>query len=400
MKSESKSPPDIIFLNQSLSPLFLEMNVAVANKIGKGVIYTGSFSDGQIGALTIHHAPKYDMKSGLSRLLAWLKYMVYVTAQCFRLSGKPFVFVSTNPPFLAFLAYLLRKCRKWDYAVLVWDIYPDVLTRFGRLSDRNLIVRLWRTVNRYAYEEAKVVITIGQQMAHTLEAYLPEASAERPILCVIPNWVDVELIRPIAPESNWFANRYNQIDKLTILYSGNIGITHDLNAVIVAAGKLKSQWDISFLLIGEGEGRGVIEEAITQNELDNVLVLDKQPYDIIPFSMSSGDVAVVSLAQGAEGLSMPSKTYFMMAAGCAILGISDPRSDLCQTIEQYNIGINVRPGDAEALAEAILRFKTDRDFLRLCRENARRTAVNCFSVEAVQRQYEDLLVPLARQERI
>lgn len=395
-----KTKPDILFLNQSQSPLFLEMNVAVADAVDSGVLYTGSFPDGQSGNLTIRNAPAYKKNSGLSRLLSWTKFMLYVTLKSVGLSGSPLVFVNTNPPLLSFLAYFLYKIRKWDYVILVWDLYPDVLVRFNVVSENNLLVRFWKFMNRRSFSHAKVIITIGDNMAETLAQYLPEDSSHQnqDNIYVIPNWVDIDFIKPIPKDENWFAEKYDQSNKLTVLYSGNMGVTHDLDTLVKAAKSLKEQPGISFLLIGRGTAKTSIEEMIENYQLDNIVLLDRQLYETIPFSMSTGDIAVVSLGKGAEGLSMPSKTYFMMAAGCAIIGISKEDSDLCRTIHKYNIGINIEPGDVDAFIEAIHLFNSDPHFLAKCRRNARCAAEKYFSIQAVSEQYQSLLIPLIKSE--
>ena len=61
--------------------------------------------------------------------------------------------------------------------------------------------------------------------------------------------------------------------------------------------------------------------------------------------MSSGHIAIVTIGTGYEGLSMPSKTYSMMATGNAILGISQPPNDLADTVARHGCGANFDPAD-------------------------------------------------------
>ena len=79
---------------------------------------------------------------------------------------------------------------------------------------------------------------------------------------------------------------------------------------------------IGGLFIG-GAGRAEeLKEAAAQNPGVG-RYLPFQPAEALPYSMTSGDIAVVTLGKGTEGISMPSKCYYMMAAGCAILGLSE-----------------------------------------------------------------------------
>jgi glycosyltransferase involved in cell wall biosynthesis len=392
--------PQIVFLNQSLDQSFLQMAAEIAETAGKCTLYTGSYESSRRGNLRIQHAPPYRNASELSRLWTWGMYLVYVTWVCLFTSGKPLLFVGTNPPFLLFLAHLLYHLRGWKYIVLVWDIYPDVLVRFGRLSEQNPIVKVWRWLNRNSLAKAQAVITISQDMARTLQAELErDDSAHRYAnIRVIPNWVDTDHVRPIPKSENWFAQQYQQVEKLTVLYSGNMGATHDLDALIKAAKRLCGMDDIAFLLIGNGPGYKAVEGAVAQQNLSNVTLLSRQPQEVVSFSMSTGDVGVVSLDRGAEGLSMPSKTYFMLAAGCALIGVSQTRSGLAQLIEEHRVGVNVVPGDVESLVAAILRFHQDRAYLRQCQINARNIATRYFSAEKAIQEYKALLLPALRSE--
>ena len=92
---------------------------------------------------------------------------------------------------------------------------------------------------------------------------------------------------------------------------------------------------------------------------------------MVPFSLATADVAMVSLEAGAEGLAFPSKALSAMAAGSALLGLSNTPSDLQGLIEQFHCGLNIKPGDVEGLVKAILTFQNNQTFMNKCRQRAR-----------------------------
>ena len=110
--------------------------------------------------------------------------------------------------------------------------------------------------------------------------------------------------------------------------------------------------------------------------------------------MTSGDVALVTLGKGTEGISMPSKCYFMMAAGCAILGVSEGDNDLKRVIEAYECGVSLTCDDSAGIAAAIRRFKEDPAYLKRLQANARKAAEEVFDTKVVNQQYMELLTPL------
>ncbi len=105
---------------------------------------------------------------------------------------------------------------------------------------------------------------------------------------------------------------------------GNLGMVHDLTVLPAVAAQLQAYPDVHFVVIGEGAGRKALEAQCARLDLSNLTFLPFQPESALPFSLAMADIGLVALAKGAEGVSMPSKTYYMMAAGSALLG-SQPR---------------------------------------------------------------------------
>ena len=125
------------------------------------------------------------------------------------------------------------------------------------------------------------------------------------------------------------------------------------------------------MIIGEGSKKKIIEQRIHQEHLSNITLLPFQPEDVLPYSLSTGDIAVMSLDRGAEGLMVPSKTYYAMAAGCALLGVVAADNELTRIIDNHGCGKKVIPGDVAGMVEAIIAFQKDQKLLAQCRKNAR-----------------------------
>jgi len=383
--------PRIVFLNQTLGQTFRQLAIDLANGVGPGVLYAGSEDAQQIGNLTIRQGPRYRSERIGSRLWTWGLYLLWVTFACLFTPGKPLLFVVSNPPFTPLVAWLLKRLRGWRYVCLVWDVYPEVLVRFGYLKEQSRIAKLWRATNRLALQNADAVITIGDRMAHTLQQGLgnPQTSIH-----VIPCWADADAIRPLPKSENAFAQQHNQVEKFTILYSGKMGATHDLDTLLHVARRWRDRDDIGFLLIGGGAKYREIERSVAEENLTNVILLPWQPEALLPSSLPTGDVAIVSLDRGVEGISMPSRTYFMMAAGCALVGLSHGENDLRDTLEAYQCGLSVEPGDVDGLEAALQHFYESPSFLASCRQNARAAAETVFSHPNIVAQYLQLLTPL------
>jgi hypothetical protein len=97
----------------------------------------------------------------------------------------------------------------------------------------------WRRINRLTWENAEAVFTLSDQMAGNLERWFDVRKTLAGKVIVIPNWADVEWIRPVAKDKNEFARKYNQAGKLTVMYSGNLGQTHDIETILGSATRPK-----------------------------------------------------------------------------------------------------------------------------------------------------------------
>jgi glycosyltransferase involved in cell wall biosynthesis len=258
--------------------------------------------------------------------------------------------------------------------MLVYDIYPDTLVTCGLLKESGLVTRLWRRMNRLAWENAEIVFTIGNRMAKNLERRFDVTKTATKGVVTIHNWADTEWIRPMAKADNEFAKKHGQVGKLTVMYSGNLGHTHDIETILAAARELNKCNSIHFMIIGEGAKRRMVEESKLENNLKNLTILPFQPESVLPISLSTADIAIITLDRGSEGLSVPSKTHYCMAAGSALLGICDENSEIAQMIARYDCGLFVKPGDKDGAVNNILNLLQNKSKLGYYRTNSRKAA--------------------------
>lgn len=363
-----------ILINQVIGPLFIDIANAFAEKEGTIELFGGQVEKTSTDlnkSIKTKLLRRYDKTTLSRRILSWGIFTIQMFFKMLFKRGKNTkVLYVTNPPLTPFIGLLFYKLFKRNYSVLVFDIYPDALVNFNFLNSESLIIKLWKRANYHLLSNAEHVFTISEFMASTIKGYYDKHDN----LVVVPNWVDSTFIKPIPKEENWFAKEHNQLDKLTILYSGNLGITHDLESLVEAANILKDREDINFVIIGEGGKKVLIEEMVQKYQLNNVTVLPFQDSEVIPFSMAMGDVGVVTLAKGAEHLSVPSKTYYMMAAGTIILAIAEEDSELGQLVNQYDVGYVIPPEQPEKVVEFLRDLKENEHLMKEKRENSLKTS--------------------------
>lgn len=293
--------------------------------------------------------------------------------------------VSTNPPWVLLAMPLLRRFLRIPYSLLIYDVYPEVAERMGFLRPGGRLAGLWRRMSRRAMLRADAVITIGSRMAETLRGHLRAEDEVR--ITVIPNWADTDRVRPRAKSGNPFAAEHGLADKLVVMYSGSFGATHDVESIVGAAEELAALPDVRFVLIGGGTRQGEVERLVAEKALPNLTLLPFQPWERLPYSLAAADCAIVCLDEGCEGVSVPSKTYYALAAGAALLAVSPPDTELTDLVWEHGCGIHVPPRSPDGLAEAVRRFRNDPQFLSDCRRRARRAAEEHFSRRRVVQQY-------------
>jgi colanic acid biosynthesis glycosyl transferase WcaI len=383
-----RSPTHLIVLNQTSNPAFDAWLQGVAREAGSVELWSGNRSAGLGPQVLVRPGPAYDRTTALSRLRSWLAFTVWA-AWGLLWRRRVAVIVVTNPPFMVLAVWLLSRLRRLPYGLLEWDIYPHILRPMGLAGTRHPLYRLWHWLHRQALRRAAAVVTLGDEMAGTLRQISPEAAAT-----VVPNWVDVAWLRPQPHAANPFVREHRLQDKFVILYSGNLGATHAIETIVAVAEALRHEAEFQFVMIGEGSKRGLVETAVASGRTPNILLLPYQPAANLPWSLSSAAVAVVTLGSGYEGLSMPSKTYQMMAAGNALLGISCPPNDLALTIERHQCGANFRPDEPSVIADwlrGLAVFPHERHCLQAA---ARQAAASYYSAEVCIPQLTDAFRPV------
>lgn len=375
------------FVNQYTGHLFIDIVNAFADKDIPCTLITGKIDPNFTPLnpkVTLYLHKPYNKKSLVKRFLSWISFTLFAFKKLLFLNKKATLFFVTNPAMVCFLGLFFKAMFKQPYVVLIYDLYPDAMVNFGYVKNKSFIHKTWSFLNKPLFEKAKAVFTISTGMAQRIQHYAPQIN---PV--IIPNWTDIHQVKPLKKSENSFAITHQQIDKLTVLYAGNMGLTHDLESVLYAAKILSSYPHIQFILIGEGSKKPWIEHFIKKEGLHNVKLMPLQPAHIIPLSIPCGDIAIVTLGEGGEYVSVPSKVYYYMAAGCCILSIAGIHSELESLTQTFHLGKRVNPKNESEIVDFILDMSANPDTLKKFKENARAASLK-FTKENAQKFYTTL----------
>lgn len=309
---------------------------------------------------------KYDKSSTLKRLLTWVGAFVHLLWVVWRRGKHCHLVLVSNPPLNVFVPLFTRK----KFSFIVYDLYPDSLFSQGFVKRNSFLGRWWMTKNKQIFAKADCVFTLSEDMKKAVVQYVAEDKIK-----IVYNWAHNEHIRPIDKKENVFLADLKLQDKFIVLYSGNMGMTHDIDVLVDVADRLKENDKIHFLFIGEGAKKAVVEEKVARYGLKNCSVLPYQPLEVLPYSMGAADLAVVTTDAKQSGLSVPSKTYTYLATGAALLCLAEENTELARLTRESRSGRCFVSQDLDGIAGYILQMVSDRRLLQEYKDNSRKASL-------------------------
>jgi colanic acid biosynthesis glycosyl transferase WcaI len=248
-------------------------------------------------------------------------------------------------PYASVAAAWLKGARS---ALILHDLFPDVLVMSGVLKGGSIVAGIIRAANAIMFRLIDRVITIGRDTERLLSRYRGLTAGK---ICFIPNWATLSpAVRPVDPLNPF---RSGIAARFVVGLSGNLGFTHDPLVVFEAARLLQQETDIHFLLSGWGLGFETLKQLQAEAKLVNVAVVDRVADAELEALLSAADVWLIPYRKDVAGVSVPSRFYNLLAVGRPVILVSEPEAEAALTVVENNLGWVVRPGMAEDLAKAI-----------------------------------------------
>ena len=226
------------------------------------------------GGVEIHRVPstRFDKDKVAGRIGNLLSFTLSAALFCLvRVKRGDRLLVLTNPPTLPPLIGTIARLKGARPSLLVHDVYPEVLVATGLLSAEELPNRVLGRLVSATYGLYEKVIVLGRDMAEVARRRLPGREDR---VSIIPNWGDVDEVRPLDRAENAFAQAHNPPGTTVIQFSGNLGRTHDVETVLEAADALAERDDILFQFVGGGGKAALIGEAARPGRVEH---LPRQP---------------------------------------------------------------------------------------------------------------------------
>ncbi|HEY0427868.1 MAG TPA: glycosyltransferase family 4 protein [Pyrinomonadaceae bacterium] len=298
------------------------------------------------------------------------------------------IMVVTTPPSLPFITALASLLRGGSYVLLIHDNYPEILVAVGKTQENSFLVKTIDFFNRWLYKYASKIIVVGRDMRKLVEK--KTYGLDIPIE-YIPNWAELEQVGPAPRSENELLHALGLEEKFVFLYAGNLGHPNDLESIAWCAEKLKSDERFHFIFLGAGVKRKWLENEVEEKNLTNVTMLAPRPRSEQNIFLNACDVAIVSLVKKMWGVSMPSRTYNILAVGKPILALAEEGSEAAIVVTEDCAGWIVPPNEPEKLLQTFYKIYQEREKIPEMQKSARAAALAKYSSETAVSLYKKAL---------
>ncbi len=359
----------------------------------RGKLYLNEYKNGvQIQRSYVWIRPQPNL---LDRILLDASFVVTSFVPAI-MGWRPDVILSTSPSLpVCVPAALLGWLRACPVVLNLQDILPEAAVHVGLLKNK-LLIKLFARLEKFAYRSASKISVIADGFVENL---LSKGVASDKIE-QIPNWVDVNFIRPLPKENNPFRTAHNLNGKFVVQYSGNIALTQGLETVVQAAALLRHIPEIAFVIVGEAKGLQRLQQYCLDCGADNVLLLPFQPREHLPQMLAAADVGLVVQKKNVISFNMPSKIQVLLASGRALVASVPDNGTAARAVRQSGGGVIVPPENHQALAMAILELYKHPEKVKTLSYNSRQYAVEQYAFDHALNHYENLFYSVTADTQI
>jgi colanic acid biosynthesis glycosyl transferase WcaI len=339
----------------------------------------------------VHPFPGDDKTDLPRRALGFLGYTALAGLEALRI-GRPLsrvdVVIAMSPPItLGLTGWLVSRLRRGALLFNIQDVFPDAAVETGAITNRRVIAAA-RLLERVSYRRSDAVTVLSDDLAENVRGKLPASSGGR--VHVIPNFVDTDAIVP-GDRMTAYRAELGLGNGPVVLYAGNVGFSQSLDLMLAAARELPA---VTFLINGDGAARPALERDAAG--LVNVRFADYIEASRLPELLATGDIHVVALKRGLARVSVPSKTYSIMAAARPVLASIDPDTAVPTILAESGGGVAVPPDEPVAFVRALRGLLDDPGEAEAMGRRGRAWVEREASPAAVGDAYHQLIDSLAR----
>jgi colanic acid biosynthesis glycosyl transferase WcaI len=258
------------------------------------------------------------------------------------------VLAMTDPPFQGIVGAFVALLKRKPYVYNIRDMYPDMAVG-GSLVAPGLLSRIWELLHRWALRRATRVIVLGDDMrARIVAKGIP---SER--ISTVRDGTELAPVDAAAPPAAVDPHVVRAIRggfKFVLLHAGNLGFYGAWSTLLSGARQLAPD-GVSLVFVGDGAQRAQLEREAAGAA--NIRFLPFFPASKVPSVLAAGDLHVITVKRGLEGVVVPSKLYGILAAGRPILVVASRETDAASLGARRGFGLSADPDEPEEMVAVV-----------------------------------------------
>ena len=339
--------------------------------------------------IRVHPFPGKSKSNLLRRAIGFAGFSA-IAGVCTLFAGgihrRPAAIISMSPPLtLGLTGWLAARLRFTTAIFNIQDVFPDAAIETGAITNKRIISAA-RWLERVSYQRSDAVVVLSEDLRDNVAAKVSPRHVDK--VTVIPNFVDADRIVPMNRMTP-YRRELNIGDEIVVMYAGNVGYSQSLTMLLHAA---KHMPGITFVINGDGAARAELETQAAG--LPNIRFAGYQPRDRVGEVLASGDIHVVPLRAGLGAVSVPSKTYSILAAARPVVAAIDPGTEGTRILEHSGAGVSVAPDDEEVFTAALQHMVANIDEAREQGRKGRQWVETHVSPAAVAQSYLSLIADI------
>ncbi|MFA5263261.1 MAG: glycosyltransferase family 4 protein [Opitutaceae bacterium] len=265
------------------------------------------------------------------------------------------VITMTDPPLLGLWLWPVAKIKRARQLHWAQDIYPEVaISVIDSWMLRGLLKALIPLRNA-SWRHSTGCVTLGRDMA----SVMARAGLDPRRLHIIPNWAPAGIEPALSTVRDDLRRFWGLSDSFVVVYSGNMGRVHELDALLPLSRALRRHPGIVLLLVGEGSSKAALQESVRMEGLENVRFLPPQPREMLSSMLSAADIHLVTLRANCASSVFPSKFYGIAAVARPMMFVGPKDCELAQIIEQRGMGASFGAMETDGMAKYIIGLSND-----------------------------------------
>lgn len=307
-------------------------------------------------------------RSLVGRSASYLAFLFEALRVALQIREIDLVVTLTTPPLLQMVGALVKRLRHCQFYAWQMDLFPESLVTMGLLPSRSIVTRLLRKAAHFPLRKADGIIVLGCCMRDALIAYGIPASLIR----VAENWSRPAPSVSAPPTNPW----------ITILYSGNLGASHEIETISAAMAVLAHDARFRFVFAGGGVKRRLLESQCRELGLTQVQFMPYGNDSEYASRVQYADIGLVTQTDSSLGAVVPSKLYNTLAFGRPVLFVGPAASTAALVIQSNSCGWHVACGASAQLVTLLKHLASNRAAIATAARNARFTYIKQYTVDS------------------